>query len=113
MKQLRSLPHILSTRFSHSGGIAVSSFLLWKRKWRPTLCPLHQYYGAQEGSKGQDVMGTLQLLDCFVKVDYAIQKGEDFRTERCHMSHCPVMSIDDGQQAVLPASVDQCPSHEG
>lgn len=41
-------------------------------------------------------MGTLELLDGLVKIDDAIQQGENFGRERGNVSHSVVVSIEDG-----------------
>ena len=56
--------------------------------------------------------GHMPLLNGFVEVNNAVQKGEYLRAERCHVPHRPVMGVDDGQQAVHPARVYERRRHE-
>ncbi len=59
--------------------------------------------GVEKSCKGECVMSSLQFLDCFMEVDDAVEKREDFGGEGRHITHCPVMSIDDGQYIMHPA----------
>ena len=58
-------------------------------------------------------MRSLELLHGFVKVYDAIKKGEDFGGESCHVAHCPIVGVDDGEDIMHPAGVDKGPGHEG
>ena len=57
-------------------------------------------------------MSSLQLLDSFVKIDDTIQEREDFCGKCGYIAHCPIVSVDESQQYVHPARVDERPRHE-
>lgn len=49
--------------------------------------------GVEKGCKGEPCMSSLKLLNSFVEVNNAVQKGEDFSGESGHVAHRPVVSI--------------------
>ena len=68
--------------------------------------------GVEEGSKGEGRMSALELLNGFVKVDDAVEERENLGRECGHVSHGPVVGVEDGEDVVHPAGVDQRPGHE-
>lgn len=63
--------------------------------------------GIEEGGKGEGGVGALKLLDGFVKVDDAVEEGEDLGGEGGHVSHGPVVGVEDGEEVVHPAGVNE------
>ena len=68
--------------------------------------------GVEEGGEGEGRVGALELLNGFVKVDDAVEEGEYFRGECGYVAHCPVVGVEDGEDVVHPAGVDERPGHE-
>ena len=57
-------------------------------------------------------MCSLQLLDSLVKIDDTIQEREDFCGKCRYIAHCPIVSVEESQQDVYPAGVNERPRHE-
>lgn len=68
--------------------------------------------GVEEGGERNDCFGTLELPNGLVEVDYAVEEGEDVGAEVGDVLHGVVVGIEDGQEEVHPARVDQGPGHE-
>ena len=50
----------------------------------------------EERREGKTTVSALELLDCFVEVDDAVEEGEYFGAEGGHVAHCPVVGVDEG-----------------
>lgn len=48
-----------------------------------------------------------------MEVDDAVEEGEDVGAEVCHVLHCPVVRVEDGEREEHPARVDEGPCHYG
>jgi hypothetical protein len=55
---------------------------------------------------------TLELLDGLVEVNDAVEQGEDFGGEGCHVAHGEVVKVEDGEEVVHPCCVDESPGHK-
>lgn len=69
--------------------------------------------GVEEGREREVVVGALQFLDSFVKVNDAVEEREDFGGEGGYVAHGPVVGVDEGEEQVHPAGMDEGPCHEG
>ena len=47
----------------------------------------------EEGCEGEASVSALELLNGFVKVDYAIQEREDFGREGCYIALCAIWDL--------------------
>ena len=57
-------------------------------------------------------MGSLEFLYSFVEVDDGVEQRERFGCESGHVTHGPIMGIEDGENIVHPTGVYEGPSHE-
>jgi hypothetical protein len=90
--------------------------------WLPTFCGGEEDCqkggaggaddGVEKSGKGELGLGALKLLDCFVEVDNGIKKGEDFAAKGRDVAHCPVVGVEESEDEVHPAGVDEGPGHE-
>ena len=63
--------------------------------------------GVEKGGKGEGGVSALKLLNGFVEVNDAIEEREDLCRECGHVSHGPVVGVEDGEEIVHPAGVNE------
>lgn len=61
----------------------------------------------EEGGKRESFMSSLQFLDSFMKVDYAIEERENLCGKRSYIAHGPIVRVERCQEYMHPTGMDK------
>lgn len=69
--------------------------------------------GVEKGGKREFGVSAVKLLNGFMKVNNAVEEGEDLGREGGDIADRPIVGIDHGQNIVHPSSMDKRPRQKG